>query len=75
MLKKYIGKNRAENLDWLLNVWLKEGPPVCFLEGFPGVGKTDLARDFREFAEKQGSTKHAVIEEVADRPTPSVIES
>ena len=48
MLKKYIGKSRAENLEWLVNVWLKDGPPVCFLQGFSGVGKTDLARDLRE---------------------------
>src|SRR5216684_1807635 len=75
MLKKYIGKSRTENLDWLLNVWLKEGPPVCFLQGFSGVGKTDLARDFRELAEKQGKWHHAVINEIADRATPSVLES
>ena len=75
MLKKYIGKNRAENLDWLLNVWLQEGPPVCFLQGFSGVGKTDLARDFRELAEKQGKWQHVVINEIADRATPSVLES
>jgi len=75
MLKKYIGKNRAENLDWLLKVWLQEGPPVCFLQGFSGVGKTDLARDFRELAEKQGKWQQVVINEIADRPTPSVLES
>src|SRR6266446_1129500 len=75
MLKKYIGKSRAENLDWLANVWLKDGPPVCFLQGFAGVGKTDLARDFRELAEKQGNWQQALINEIADRATPSVIES
>jgi len=75
MPKKYIGKNRAENLRWLTEVWLKEGPPVCFLQGFSGVGKTDLARDFRELAEKQGNWQQAVINEVADRATPSVLES
>ena len=75
MLKKYIGTSRAENLDWLVNVWLKDGPPVCFLQGFPGVGKTDLARDFRELAEEQGKWQHVVINEIADRVTPSVIES
>ena len=75
MLKKYIGKNRAENLEWLSNVWLKDGPPVCFLQGFSGVGKTDLARDLRDLAEKQGKWKQAVINEIADRATPSVIES
>jgi tetratricopeptide (TPR) repeat protein len=75
MLKKYIGKSRTENLDWLLKVWLENGPPVCFLQGFPGVGKTDLARDFREFAEKQGKCQLAVINEIADRVTPSILES
>ena len=50
MAKQFFGKTRFETLDWLLNVWLKEGPPVCFLQGFPGVGKTDLARDLRAAA-------------------------
>jgi hypothetical protein len=75
MPKKYVGKNRAENLSWLMDVWLKKGPPVCFLQGFAGVGKTDLAHDFRELAEKLGDWQHAVINEVADRATPSVLES
>jgi len=73
-MKQFIGKNRAGNLDWLANVWLKDGPPVCFLQGFPGVGKTDLARDFRELAENAG-WKPAVINEVADRATPNVVEN
>ena len=40
----FVGKNRTELIDWLLQTWLKEGPPVCFLEGFSGVGKTSIAR-------------------------------
>ena len=75
MPKKYIGKNRGENLKWLMEEWLKKGPPVCFLQGFSGVGKTDLARDFRDLAEKLGNWEHAVINEVSDRATPSVLES
>ncbi len=74
MLKKYIGRNRAENLDWLVNVWLTTGPPVCFLQGFSGVGKTDLARDLRDAAQKRECWEHTVINEISDRPTPSVIE-
>ncbi|MCA9054486.1 MAG: AAA family ATPase, partial [Planctomycetaceae bacterium] len=73
-MKAYIGKNRAEVLDSLVRSWLKEGPSVCFLQGFSGVGKTDLARDFSELAEQQGR-KPVIIEEIADRPTPSVLES
>src|ERR1700688_843835 len=75
MPKQYLGKNRAATLDWLLNSWLKEGPSVCFLQGFPGVGKSDLARDFRASVEKQGKWQKAVINEIADRPTPSLVES
>jgi tetratricopeptide (TPR) repeat protein len=75
MHKKYIGVNRAENLDWFTNVWLTKGPPVCFLQGFSGVGKSDLARDLCEAAEKQKYWQQVVINEISDRPTPSVIES
>ncbi|MEI2718948.1 MAG: hypothetical protein V9E87_02215 [Gemmatimonadales bacterium] len=75
MPKKYIGRNRADNLDWFVNKWLPDGPPVCFLQGFSGVGKTDLARDLRDAAEGQECWEQAVINEIADRPTPSVIES
>jgi tetratricopeptide (TPR) repeat protein len=75
MIKKYVGGNRAENLDWLANVWLTNGPPVCFLQGFPGVGKTDLARDLLTTSEMQRCWQQAVINEITDRPTPSVIES
>ena len=42
-MKKYIGKAHANLLDWLSNQWLVAGPPVCFLEGFPGLGKTSLS--------------------------------
>lgn len=73
-MKEYIGQNRIENLNWLTDVWLTDGPPVCFLQGFSGVGKTDLARDLRELSEKLGM-KPAVINEIADRPTPNVLES
>jgi hypothetical protein len=30
---------------WLESDWLREGPTVCILEGFSGVGKTRLAQD------------------------------
>ena len=40
----FVGKNRTELIDWLLQTWINEGPPVCFVEGFSGVGKTSIAR-------------------------------
>ena len=42
---QYLGRRHAELSSWLAQTWLKEGPPVCFVEGFSGVGKTSLARD------------------------------
>jgi len=39
-----LGKSHATLSVWLSQSWLKEGPPVCFVEGFSGVGKTSLAR-------------------------------
>jgi len=66
-MKKYFGRGRSETLDWLVRVWLHEGPPVCFLDGFPGVGKTDLALELLGQAERQGKWEHAVIDEIGDR--------
>ena len=34
-MKKYVGKVRKTIFDELYNGWLAEGPPVCFVEGFP----------------------------------------
>ena len=39
-----VGKTHSELSNWLIQDWLKEGPPVCFIEGFSGVGKTSVAR-------------------------------
>ena len=39
-----VGKTHSELSNWLIQNWLKEGPPVCFIEGFSGVGKTSVAR-------------------------------
>jgi hypothetical protein len=30
-------------LDWLSGEWIAGGPPVCIVEGFPGVGKSEVA--------------------------------
>ncbi len=40
----YVGKKHTELTKWLLQTWLKEGPPICFIEGFSGVGKSTVAR-------------------------------
>jgi len=42
-----IGKEHNTHLDWLLNTWMtgNSNSPVCFLEGFPGTGKTTIANE------------------------------
>ena len=72
-VKRYFGKSRSENLDWLADNWLVKGPPVCFLEGFPGLGKSDLALELVERAKKNKPVKHAVYVELVGTSTPSVV--
>jgi AAA domain len=38
-----IGQEHQDLLTWLADDWLNQGPPVSFLQGFPGVGKTFVA--------------------------------
>src|SRR5712691_4878769 len=42
-MQRYFGKRYSELSIWLSKTWLKEGKPVCIIEGFPGVGKTSLS--------------------------------
>jgi len=45
-----IGKDHNAHLHWLSDSWLSSSSPVCFLEGFPGTGKTTIARQLLEQA-------------------------
>ena len=38
-----FGKQHTELLHYLFNEWWKNGPPLALVQGFPGVGKTELA--------------------------------
>lgn len=42
-----IGKSHNAHLGWFLNTWISSSnnDPVCFLEGFPGTGKTTIAHE------------------------------
>lgn len=71
MYKRVFGAQRRELLEWLATSWLDEGPPICFVEGFPGVGKTALAGDLCEVAKKDGAFQ-TCFEEVTERPDPSL---
>ena len=41
---KFHGKQRSELLQFFASDWLSDGPPVAILQGFPGCGKSELAR-------------------------------
>ena len=45
MVSRLIGKEHNNHLNWFLDTWMKGNSPVCFLEGFPGTGKTMIARE------------------------------
>ncbi|MFM0380083.1 glycosyltransferase [Paraburkholderia strydomiana] len=68
MHKTYFGSERKSLLDWLSVNWRADGPNVCFLEGFPGVGKSDLVAEVAAaFASMNEWT--VVTYEVPDRPS------
>jgi glycosyltransferase involved in cell wall biosynthesis/tetratricopeptide (TPR) repeat protein len=45
MMEHNLGTSQIGLLKWLTGDWLTAGKPVCFLEGFPGIGKTTIARE------------------------------
>lgn len=47
-MKQLFGTDHRRLLDWLEQEWWPKGPPVCVIEGFPGVGKTRIAEDLLE---------------------------
>ena len=71
MYKTAFGTQRQQLLDWLKTTWLRDGPPICIVEGFPGVGKTALAGDLCEAAKTLGQLQ-TCFEEVTNRPAPSL---
>ena len=46
-----IGQGHIKLVQWLTETWLPKGPPICFVEGFSGVGKTSVARVLLRLAE------------------------
>jgi tetratricopeptide (TPR) repeat protein len=74
MRKYYVGKNREENLYWLLKEWPEDGSCVCFIEGEPGVGKTDLAHDFEDAAIRQGMAEQVFYYTAPDSKSPDFID-
>ena len=74
MHKTHFGANRRQVLAWLTGSWIKGGPPVCFLEGFPGVGKSTLVEEMLMHVQKLEGWQ-ATIDEVTERASPSVLDT
>jgi AAA domain len=55
-----IGKAHNDLLKWLVEDWWINGPAVCVLQGFPGVGKTRLAEVLVERIQKERNIPLAV---------------
>jgi len=68
--KTVIGQNQRDLLIWLRDEWMPDGSTVCFVEGFSGVGKTQVARALLESMEVIGTT--AVKVDMPDMETNSI---
>jgi tetratricopeptide (TPR) repeat protein len=52
-MSELIGQRQNKLLARLCDEWLQRGRPVCTIEGFPGVGKTDLAERLIALAKRK----------------------
>lgn len=52
-VSKYYGKRRKELLDYFASDWLRKGPSVAILQGFPGCGKSQLAIEIAAHAPRR----------------------
>jgi tetratricopeptide (TPR) repeat protein len=63
------GHKHQELLSFLVDGWWRQEPAVCWVEGFPGVGKTELHRHLaHRLRERQIPTAYVnLLEEGADQ--------
>ena len=69
-MSEFIGKNHTDLLQWLSQTWLHQGSPICFVEGFPGVGKSSLARELMKLDDRAGGA--AVMVEMSGTQANSI---
>lgn len=55
-----IGKAHNDLLNWLVKDWWLNGPAVCVIQGFPGVGKNHVADVLVERLQKERNDPLAV---------------
>jgi nucleoside phosphorylase/tetratricopeptide (TPR) repeat protein len=47
-VQSFVGTEHRKALKWLASTWLEEGPPICLVQGFSGIGKTRLAEELTQ---------------------------
>ncbi|NJA06057.1 hypothetical protein HC024_10020, partial [Methylococcaceae bacterium WWC4] len=52
-MNKLYGQTHLEILKWLCDSWWNDGSTIFWLEGFPGVGKTEIHRHLMESMRNQ----------------------
>jgi predicted Zn-dependent protease len=70
----HTSKQRKALFETLSGTWFKEGHPVCFLEGSPGIGKTDLAGSLQDHWARQIQKPYA-YQEIPDAKSPLLNDS
>ena len=45
-MRKLFGKEHKQAVNWLHSEWWKNGPPICLVRGFSGVGKTEVKNQY-----------------------------
>ncbi|MGH8468279.1 MAG: hypothetical protein ACREX3_22945 [Gammaproteobacteria bacterium] len=55
-----IGKVHNDLLNWLAEDWWLNGPAVCVIQGFPGVGKNHVAEVLVQRIQKERNNSLAV---------------
>jgi AcrR family transcriptional regulator len=62
-MPEFVGQAHTNLLQWLSQTWLLEkGKPICFLQGFPGVGKSSLARKVMEATEQHSGWSSVMVD-------------
>ncbi|WP_264812007.1 AAA family ATPase, partial [Gluconacetobacter johannae] len=56
---RLFGEQHQALVEWLTGKWLKDGPPIAAIQGFPGLGKTAIAE--RVVAEIAGYSNEITI--------------
>jgi thymidylate kinase len=70
-MSELIGQAHTLLFQWLSQTWLHEkGNHICFLEGFPGVGKSSLARKVMAAAEEYSDWSAVMVNMPEDSSDP-----